>query len=140
MSADRLTPTPLLGNVWAMTSLELQNLLAIEHSGWQALTDGSGADFYEALMAEDGLMVLVGGMVLTRDEVIDSLKEAEPWARYDITGQQLIPIDEHCATLVYRASALRPGEDTFRAIMASTYRLVRGQLRLMLYQQTHITT
>lgn len=122
-----------------MTSLDLHRLLAIENCGWHALTEGTGSDFYDALMADDCVMVLAGGTVLERDEVLISMAAAEPWARYDIRNPEVIELGTDTAALVYRVSAMRPGEDTFRAINTSTYRLVRGHPKLVLYQQTHIT-
>lgn len=122
-----------------MANLDLQHLLATEHNGWLSLTNGTAADFYDSLMADDGVMVLAGGMVLDKEQTVASLREAQPWGKYTISEPQVVPLNENCAALVYRANALRAGEDTFRAIMTSVYRLERGGLRLAVYQQTVVT-
>lgn len=122
-----------------MATLELADLLATEHNGWHSLTEGTGGGFYGTLMTDDALMVLVNGDILTRDQVAASLDDAPPWSRYEIADAQVVPLGPDVAALIYRASALRGTEDTFRAVMTSTYRLVDGRLRLALYQQTTIT-
>lgn len=122
-----------------MANLDLHHLLATEHNGWLSLTNGTAADFYDSLMADDGVMVLVGGMVLDKEQTVASLREATPWAKYTISEPQVITLSETSAALVYRANALRAGEDTFRAVMTSVYRMDRGRLRLAVYQQTMVT-
>ena len=59
----------------------LQELLALERSGWQSLCDGTGSAFYENLMTDDALMLLADGMTMTRDEVADALRYAPPGPR-----------------------------------------------------------
>src|SRR3954467_4740460 len=60
-----------------MTDDELtRTLLDLEHRGWESLRDGSGADFYGALMTEDGVMVLANGGVADREAVVESLRGA----------------------------------------------------------------
>lgn len=122
-----------------MTALDLQRLLSIEHNGWLSLTDGSAGDFYDSLMADDALMILVNGQILNREQAVISMEQSPPWDKYYITEPQLIPLGEQSAALVYNASALRAGQDTFRAIMTSVYRVDGGRLQMALYQQTTIT-
>jgi uncharacterized protein (TIGR02246 family) len=114
----------------------LDDLLDLERRGWQSLTDGTGAEFYGALMTADGVMVLAGGMVMDRDAVSTSLADAPPWASFELTDQRLLSLGPDAATLVYVGTAHRDGEDPFRAAMASTYVHGEGEWRLALYQQT----
>ncbi|GAB3084315.1 nuclear transport factor 2 family protein [Corynebacterium aquatimens] len=118
--------------------LDLDTLLALEHRGWDSLTNGTGGTFYGELMTEDAVMILVNGMILDRDTIAASLNDAPPWDSYSITGARLIPVSPEAATLVYRATSQR-GEDTFEAIMSSTYTLIDGSPALTLYQQTTIS-
>ncbi|AQP43415.1 nuclear transport factor 2 family protein [Tessaracoccus flavus] len=122
-----------------MATLDINHLLSTEHNGWLALSEGTGASFYDALLTDDAVMVLVGGGILSRDEAVASLENSPTWDKYEITDPRLIEVGPDAAALVYRASALRGTEDTFRAAMTSLYRVVDGRLRLAIYQQTLIT-
>lgn len=119
----------------------IDELLDLEHQGWQSLCDGTGADFYGQLMTSDALMVLAHGFALDRQAVIDSLDEAPPWQRYDIVDPRLLKVSDDQAILVYTGQASRGNsEPDFAALMASTYTRQDGVWRLVLYQQTPIPT
>lgn len=117
-------------------ALSLDELLGLEHRGWDALCRSDGAAFYSELMTDDGLMVLVNGMVLDRAQVAASLDGAPPWDEYDLDDARLVALGADAAALVYSARAQRAGEPAFHALMTSVYRLVEGAPRLALYQQT----
>ncbi len=121
-----------------MAAMSLDQLLALEHAGWTSLCEGTGAAFYGEVMTEDGLMVLVDGTTLDRDQVVQSLEAAPAWDGFEISGPRLVSVGDDAASLVYRAEAAR-GDDRFVAVMASTYRLLAGHPRLALYQQTTAT-
>ncbi|WP_460999013.1 nuclear transport factor 2 family protein [Streptomonospora sediminis] len=114
-------------------------LLELEHRGWRSLCDGSGADFYGEIMAEDGVMVLAHGRVLDRAAVAASLQDAPPWSGYQISDERIIGLGPGDAVLVYRARAHRGSADTaFTALMSSVYTRRGGTWRLALYQQTPV--
>jgi len=119
--------------------MDLEQLLELEHDGWDALCRGTGADFYGTLMTDDAVMVLVNGAVLDRDAVRASLDGAPAWDAYTITAERLVPAGDGAATLVYRATARRGDAPPFEALMSSTYALVDGAPRLTVYQQTTVT-
>lgn len=119
-----------------MTEVEREELLELERRGWDALCAGHGGAFYRDLMTPEALMVLVDGSVLGREEIAASLEGARPWSSYEITEATRIPVDERSCALVYRARAVRDGEEPFEALMASVYTVVGGRVRLALYQQT----
>ncbi|WP_028464219.1 nuclear transport factor 2 family protein [Nesterenkonia alba] len=117
----------------------IAELLELEHQGWQSLCSSTGADFYGRIMTEDGVMVLSHGYVFTREQVIESLNDAPPWSRYEISEERLIPLDASSAVLVYRGAAWRDEEDPeFRALMSSVYVERQGEWRLASYQQTPV--
>ena len=132
-----MTSRPAAGIVGRM-QLCLDDLLEIERHGWEALCRSDGAAFYGEVMTSDGVMVLVNGMVLDRDEVAVSLAGAPAWDRFEIADARMIGLGVDAAALVYHATAVRDGEAPFRALMSSVYRLVDGVPRLALYQQTQI--
>lgn len=118
----------------------MTELLEIERAGWDSLCNNTGSEFYGALMTEDAMMILAGGMALDRDAVVRSLREAPPWQRYEISKEKLINGGSDLAILVYRGQAAREGMDSpFVAWMSSTYVRRAGSWRLATYQQTPIT-
>lgn len=123
-----------------MTKLSLDTLLQLEKEGWKSLTKSTGADFYGEIMTKDALMILVNGMILDYEAISTSLNASEPWDTYEIKQPKLLSISADTATLIYSANASRENEsEPFQAIMASTYTLVEGEIKLALYQQTTIT-
>ena len=115
-----------------------EELLELEHQGWRSLCDGTGSDFYGALMTEDGAMLLASGLWLNRSEVIASLAEAAPWDRYEIIEPQLLALADGASTLLYTGRAFRTDGEPFIALMASTYVRRAGVWQLALYQQTTV--
>src|SRR5688572_25665359 len=115
-----------------MDAVSLASLAALEREGWDALCRSEGDVFYGRLMTPDALMVLADGSVLDRDAVAASLAQAPPWSRYELTDERLVPVAADAAALVYRARAEQP----FTALMTSVYRVLDGEPRLVLYQQT----
>lgn len=120
-------------------AFELDDLLAVERAGWDALCGSTGGAFYGDLMRPDAVMILVNGMVLDRDAVAASLDGAPAWDSYDLSDARIVPTGADSAALVYRARAERDGEAPFEALMTSVYTLADGLPRLALYQQTTIT-
>ena len=121
-----------------MSYMAIEELLQLEHRGWEYLCEGTGADFYGQLMTPDAVMVLAHGFVLDRDAVIASLNDAPPWDRYTISDVRLIELSDNTTALVYTARASRAGEPEFHALMSSVYLRKNGDWRLVLYQQTPI--
>lgn len=119
--------------------MNLNELLTLEHQGWESLCRGVGADFYGRIMTPDAVMVLAHGHVLDREAVIASLNGAPAWQSYEISEERLVEIGGDSAVLVYTGRASR-GDDgsQFHALMSSVYTRRDGQYRLALYQQTPI--
>ena len=116
--------------------LSLDDLLALEKRGWDALCAGTGHTFYGDLMTAEAVMVLSSGWVLDRAGVIASLEDAPPWDEYALSDARLVTAGDDAAAVVYRARATRSGEQPFEALMSSVYRRVDGRRRLVLHQQT----
>lgn len=123
-----------------MTNLRHDVLVDLERQGWESLCEGTGGDFYGDLMTEDGVMILVNGVIMGRDAVVASLSDAPTWDSYEIRDPQVIPLGEDASALVYRAVATRGGGLPFEALMSSSYVLIDGRPRLALYQQTTATS
>lgn len=120
-------------------NMSLQELMELEHQGWQSLCNSTGADFYGRLMTDDGVMVLAHGQVFSRQDVVESLNEAPPWRSYDIDEERLIPLGDSAAVLVYRGTAYRDAPaPAFVALMASVYVRHGNGWALASYQQTPI--
>lgn len=123
-----------------MHELTVDTLLSLEHRGWDSLCESRGGTFYGELMTSDAVMILVNGMVLDRPTIAETLNQSPPWASYTLTDARLVPTGKSSATLVYKATATRDGQDElFVALMASHYRVVNDEIKLAVYQQTTIT-
>jgi hypothetical protein len=122
-----------------MEKLGPRQLKALERRGWDSLCGSTGGSFYGALMTPDALMILVNGSILDHSAVTASLDDAPPWASYELTEERVVTVGDDAAALVYRPRATRAGQPKpFVAMMTSVYRLVGGEPRLALYQQTTI--
>jgi hypothetical protein len=117
----------------------LDELMAIEHAGWQSLCDGTGSKFYGGIMSDDALMVLANGAIMDRAAVRDALAAAPPWAGYEITDARLVSVGNNAAALVYLATGYRDGADKpFVGAMSAVYRRSGSGWTLVLYQQTSL--
>lgn len=108
---------------------------ALEREGWEALRTGAGARFYEALMAEDGLMVFPGS-VMGRVQALEAIGNAPPWATFELADVRVIEATPDSAIVTYQATAQRTGEPEYRALMSSAYARRQGRWQLILHQQT----
>ena len=120
-----------------MSAFTLDELLVLEHAGWQSLCESKGGTFYGELMTPDAVFILVNGAVMTREEVAASLDGTPGWESYEITDARLVGIGDDAAALIYRASSARSDlPEPFTALMSSVYYRLDGQPRLAVYQQT----
>lgn len=116
----------------------VDELLELEHRGWQALCDGQGAAFYGDLMSEDGVMILAHGQALDRQAVVASLEHAPAWDSYSIDNSTVTTLGSDQAILRYTGTGRRSGDPDFVALMASVYVRIDGVWRLAHYQQTPV--
>lgn len=114
----------------------LKELIDLESRGWEALCDGTGADFYGRLVTDDGLMVLANGSVMNRHDVVAALKESPTWGSYSIDQPSVIRVGEDSAALVYVGTGFRDGEKPLAAVMTSVYVRHSGEWKLAVFQQT----
>lgn len=112
-------------------------LMKLERQGWDSLCDGTGAEFYGRVMAEDGVMVLANGAAMDRAAVVDALGQAPPWRTYEISDVRVVGTGSNGVALVYRGTAYRDDpEPAFVGMMSSVYVWAGDAWRLALYQQT----
>lgn len=114
-------------------------LIEIERAAWSALRTGGEAAtaHYATSLADDVLMLLPGGLVITnRQQVVDSMGGA-PWDDVEIEDEQVLDLGGSAAAVSYRATARR-GDHRYEALFNSTYVRQDGDWRLALHQQTPI--
>jgi hypothetical protein len=122
-----------------MISDQLRSELeTVERRGWEALCDGTAAEFYAGVMAPDGMMVLANGMTMDHDDVVNSLSGAPTWDRFEIGDVRVVPIEPNSAALVYHGTAYRGDAAPVVAVMSSVYRRDADRWTLVLYQQTPV--
>ena len=113
----RVLSRPMADNVGDMLDSDLRaTLVDVERLGWDSLCDSTGADFYGKIMTEDAVMVLANGAVMDRSAVVDALRQAPPWRRYDISDARLIEAGLDSVVLVYVGSAYRDGDDLISSV------------------------
>lgn len=111
-------------------------LLELEHAGWRSLCDSTGADYYGGIMTPDARMVLANGAVMSRSDVIESLRQAPPWASYEIDDPVVVRIGKDAVALLYVGTGHRDEGEDFTGVMTSVYVPTDDGWKLALYQQT----
>ena len=112
-------------------------LVSTETAGWQALSDGTGADFYDQHLTADAIMVFPFG-VLARQQSIESIRAAPPWATFAIEEPRIVELDNDSAILTYRATAQRQGEAPYSALMTTVFVWSEGRWMTAFHQQTPV--
>lgn len=115
--------------------MDTELLVDLEHKGWQALSGDNGAEFFDAFMADEAMMVLPMG-VLDRDACIEAIAAAPPWSTYELSDIQVVVLTEESAMVVYEATAQRDGQPPYRAIMSTVYVLSDDEWLIAFHQQT----
>ncbi len=114
----------------------MEELLTLERAGWDSLCAGTGSDVYGELMTDDAVMVLAGGLVMGRAEVVASLRDAPRWDRYEIEDPRTVELAGGAVALVYTGTGWREQGEPFVGVMTSVYLPTGEGWRLALYQQT----
>ncbi|MDX1631481.1 MAG: nuclear transport factor 2 family protein [Thermoanaerobaculia bacterium] len=108
------------------------DLIRIERMLWEG-----GADTYRENLDTECLLVfpdMVG--VSSRDEVASSVEEGERWREVELEVEGILEPAPDVALLIYRASAVRGEDETYRALVSSGYVKRGGAWNLMFHQQT----
>lgn len=115
-----------------------EELVQLERDGWQALVEGggTGADFYERVMADDGVMLLPGVGLLDKAGAVEGIRQALPWSWFEIQDARVIHVADDVAVVAYAVQAQRDSQPVYEALMSSTYARRGGAWRLALHQQT----
>jgi len=90
-------------------------------------------------MTADAHMILAGGTVMTRDDVVASLQYAPPWDGYRIEDTSIAQVTDDVVVLLYTGTGERTIGDDFIATMATTYVRVDDDWQIAHYQQTPIS-
>jgi hypothetical protein len=122
-----------------MGPMDTQALVELEEAGWRALSDGTGAQFYDAFMADEGMMAIPFGL-LDRDECVDAIAAAPSWDRYELSDTRVVVLSEDSAMVVYEARAERSGHSKYHALMSTTYVLRENEWLIAFHQQTPLVT
>jgi hypothetical protein len=113
-------------------------LLDLEEKGWQALSSGRGAEFYDAFMTDDAVMVLPFA-VLDRSATVAAMRDAPPWSTHHLEDVRVVELGDSGATLIYRATAQREDQPEYRALMSTTYVRQDDEWLVAMHQQTPVS-
>lgn len=114
-----------------------QDLVDLERDGWRALCadPATARTFYERVLADDVVMLLPGGLVLTgRDQALPTMGAA-PWDDVDLEEMSVTRPTPETGLVTYGAVARREGT-TWSALFSSLYAWRDGAWRMVLHQQT----
>ena len=112
-------------------------LVALEREGWAALAGPDPVAWWSARL-DDGALMVFPGFVATRDQALQGMAEAPPWATWSIDDVRVLPLGDDAAVVVYAAAAQRAGQPEYRALLSSTWVRRAGEWRLALHQQTPV--
>ncbi|MBO0731710.1 MAG: nuclear transport factor 2 family protein [Acidimicrobiaceae bacterium] len=113
----------------------LDSLLDLEERGWQALSSSNPTPFCESWLADD-VVIVVPGMIISRDQFLASLQQEEPWAGHHIEDARTVDFAQDCSALLYRVTARRKEQAPYAAIITSVYASRKGDWKLIYHQQT----
>ena len=86
--------------------MDTETLVELEEAGWKALSDGTGAQFYDAFLADEAMMALPFG-ILERDVCVEAIAAAPAWATYELSDMRVVVLSDESAMVVYTAQAQR---------------------------------
>jgi hypothetical protein len=112
-------------------------LIALEERGWQALSQGTGVEFYQRNLTDHALMVFPFG-VLTREQSIEAIRAAPPWASFRIEDPRVVELTDDSAILTYRVTAQRAGQEPYSALIATVFVKHEGTWKTAFHQQTPV--
>ena len=115
--------------------MDTDEQVELEHKGWQALSGENGAEFYDAFLADEAMMVLPFG-ILDRDACVEAIAAAPPWLSFDLSDMRVVVLSDDSAMVVYKARAQREGLPEYRAVMNTTYVRRDGEWLIAFHQQT----
>lgn len=119
--------------------MDTETLVELEEAGWKALSDGTGAQFYDAFLADEAMMALPFG-ILERDVCVEAIAAAPAWATYELSDMRVVVLSDESAMVVYTAQAQREGQPEYRAVMSTTYVWREDEWLIAFHQQTPLVT
>jgi uncharacterized protein DUF4440 len=112
-----------------------ETLIEAEREGWTALTTAEGGAYYRDRLADNALMAFPFG-VIDRDQAIEAMESAPPWAEFDMRDPRVVALTEASGVVVYSVVARRDGEEPYSAVVSSTFVREGGGWKLAFHQQT----
>jgi hypothetical protein len=113
-------------------------LVTLETEGWEALSQGTGADFYQRALPDDAVTVFPFG-VLTRQQSIEAMRAAPPWATFRIEEPRVVRLTDDSAILTYCATAQRTGQEPYSAYTTTVFVRRDGAWRPVFHQQSPVS-
>lgn len=109
------------------------DLRELEERFWRA---GGDPEFWDRSFAEDGVIALATGL-MDKHAVVAAQDAAEPWETFTIEEARVVELGEGVASISYRVTARRAGDDSdYRAVVSSVYVRRGGDWMLALHHQT----
>lgn len=123
-----------------MQAIDMEELIALEEQGWQALSSapGDGQKFYRSMLRDDAIMLFPGGMKLVGKAEVLAAIAPRPWESFEMTDIEAIALSPDSGVVAYKVTAQRADVEPYVALVSSTYALSEGTWKLAIHQQTPV--
>ena len=112
-----------------------ETLIEAEREGWRALTTSEAGAYYREHLADNALMAFGFG-VISREEAIEAMQSAPPWAEFDRRDPRVVMLTDVSGVVVYSVVARREGAQPYSAVVSSTFVRDGGDWKLAFHHQT----
>lgn len=119
-----------------MDDAKRQVIIDLERQFWNASTD---PEFYRTCVADEAVFVLPFGTgIYSKADAIKQVSaNQDPWINVRFSQEHLVEINGEAVMFTYQGTAVKAQAGTiYEALVTSVYRLEKGQLLLLLHQQT----
>lgn len=113
--------------------MDLDSLLELERSVWQALVDGD-AEADRELLADDFVGLYPTGFA-TRDDHVSAIVDHPSVRSFELTDARVVAVSADAALLLYRATFVRAGGHESEAMYVSSLWCRRGDRWLNVFSQ-----
>lgn len=116
------------------------NIVELERQGWESLSSdpGKAKEFYDAVLADDALMLFPGEIRLVGKAQILATMGGPPWQSFEISETQTVHLSETAQAVTYKVVAQREGAKPYKALICSTYARRSSGWQLIVHQHTPV--
>lgn len=113
-------------------------LIELEERGWIALSSGgqAAAEFYQAMLDAEVVMLLPGGTRLTDRSLTIDVMSGAPWSDFRLEVPQVLWPTAETGVITYGVTAHRDGQPEYSALVSTLYVRREDGWKVSFHQQT----